>query len=113
VKFVVVLAVLITIGYVGYLYVPVAVRAFEFRDYMQTMVDQASGLGKPADWVTAQLKSRAAEYDVPTDALISSTQTGGRVETRVQFKKDIAFPGYTYTYVFDYTVKSTTLLDIK
>jgi hypothetical protein len=35
------------------------------------------------------------------------------VQVRVQFTRPISFPGFTYSYNFDYTAQSTTFLTPK
>ncbi len=39
-----------------------------------------------------------------------TVQRDNRLEVRVQFVRPIEFPGYTYNYEFDHTVKSTAFL---
>ncbi len=77
---------------------------------MQQTVDKATyGQTQSSDWVRAQLKASAAEYDVPTDATITATQRDGRIEARVQYTRPIPLPGYVYQYTFDHTARSTQL----
>jgi hypothetical protein len=112
-KFIIALAVMAIVVYAGYLYVPVAVDAYYFEDVMQNKVNLAAAQGYEAGWVRDQLVKSGSEYHVPTDAIISPVQKDGRVEVRVQFSRPIQLPGYTYSYDFDYTAKSTTFLTIK
>ena len=112
-KFVLVLLVIGGIGYAGYLYIPVAYQAHLFKDLMQHKVDVASASGYPPSWVGDQLLKSLPEYDVPPNALIAPATRDNRVEVRVQFTKPIDFPGYTYQYEFDHTVKSTAFFNIK
>jgi hypothetical protein len=112
-KFLLVLLVLGAIAYVAYLYVPVAYQAQTFKDYMQHQVDVASASGYPPSWVGDQLTKGLTEYGVPADAVILPTTRDNRVEVRVQFTRPIEFPGYTYQYEFDHTVRSTAFLTIK
>jgi hypothetical protein len=109
-KFLVVVVVLGIIAYAGYLYIPVAYNAYLFKDLMHTQVDAAVALGHPPSWVEEQLRRSAGDYDVPPDAVITSTLQDKRMEVRVQFTRPIEFPGYTYQYEFDYTAKSGTFL---
>ena len=113
VKFVVVMTILIGTAYAGYLYVPVAIQAKAYKDLMQHYVDVAAAQGYSPSWAGEQLMKNAAEYDVPPNALITPAQRENRVEVRVQFVRTIEFPGYTYNYEFDNTVKSTAFLDFK
>jgi hypothetical protein len=112
-KFIIVVAVLAVVAYVGYLYVPVAYDAYYFKDVMQNKVDIASTQGYETVWVRDQLVKSGPEYHVPPDAIITPAQKDNRVEVRVQFTRPIQLPGYTYNYDFDYTAKSTAFLTIK
>lgn len=112
-KFIIAMVIFALIIYVGYMYVPVAVDAYYFKDVMQNKVDVAVTQGYEASWVRDQLVKSEAEYHVPSNAVITPAQKDNRVEVRVQFKRPISFPGYTYDYEFDYTAKSTAFLTIK
>ena len=109
-KFLIVVAILGLLAYCGYLYIPIAYNSYLFRDLMQRDVDAAAALGHPASWVKDQLEKSAPEYGVPEDAVITPVQTENRMQVTVQFKRPIEFPGYTYEYEFDQTVKSTQFL---
>ena len=109
-KFLVVVAILAAVAWTGYLYVPVAYHAFLYKDLMQTKVDAAAALGRPTTWVTDQLTKSGPEYEVPPEAVITPAQENDRMQVRVQFSKPIEFPGYTYVYEFDHTVRSTEFL---
>ena len=112
-KFLIVILVLAILGYVGYLYIPIAYQAYLFKDVMQHNVNVAATQGYQTGWVSEQLTKAAREYDVPPNAVITPSTKENRVEVRVQFTKPIEFPGYTYEYEFDYTAKSTSFLTIK
>jgi len=112
-KFIIVILVIALVAYVGYLYVPVAYQAYQFKDLMQHNADVASTQGYEPAWVKNQLTKAAPEYNVPADAKISAERKDNRMEVTVQFTKAIAFPGYTYNYNFDNTVKSTAFLTFK
>jgi len=105
-KFLIVMAILLSVGYAAYLYIPVRYHAYLYKDLMQQFVDVASAQGKPPAWVGEQLSKSAEEYDVPSNAVITPSSVESRVQVRVQFIKPIEFPGYTYNYEFDETVKS-------
>lgn len=106
-KFVVVLAILGAIAYAGYKYIPVAYQAYLFKDQMHQKVDAAVALGHTSSWVTEQLTKTLPDYDIPSDAQIETTKQNDRMEVHVQYVKPIDFPGYTYNYTFDETIKST------
>ena len=112
-KFLIVMAILVSSAYAGYLYVPVAFQANTFKDLMQHYADVAVAQGYPPAWAGEQLMKSAAEYQVPANAIITPIQRDNRVEIRVQYVRAIEFPGYTYNYEFDHTVKSTAFLAFK
>ena len=112
-KFLLVMAFLGATAYAGYLYVPVAYQAYGQKDFMQHCVDVASAQGYPESWVVGQVQKNAAEFNFPADAVISSQRRDNRLELTVQYSKPIEFPGYTYNYEFDQTVKSSAFLTFK
>lgn len=109
-KFVVVLAILGAIAYAGYKYIPVAYQAYLFKDQMHQKVDAAVALGHTSSWVTEQLTKTLPDYDIPPDAQIETTKQNDRMEVHVHYVKPIDFPGYTYNYTFDETIKSTNFV---
>jgi hypothetical protein len=113
VQFFIVMTVLVVAAYAGYLYVPVAYRAKEYADLMQHYADLSGAQERPVAWVEEQLRKNAADYEVPSDATITPVLRDGQVVVRVQFVKPIEFPGYTYNYEFDRTVKATAFMAFK
>jgi hypothetical protein len=109
-KFIIFVAVFAVILYVGYMYIPVAIDAYYFKDIMQNKVDQAVAQGFDGNWVKEQLAKSGSDYHVPGEAVITPTQKEGRMTVRVQFTRPISFPGYTYNYEFDHTVQSGSFL---
>jgi len=112
-KFIIVIGIIAIVAYAGYLFVPVAYQAYLFKDLMQHNADVASTQGYDTNWLKNQLSKSAPEYGIPVDAVIQTAQRDNRMEARVQFTKPILFPGYTYNYEFDHTVKSTAFLTFK
>ncbi len=112
-KFLIVVAVLGVLGYVGYTVIPVKYQEFLLKDLMQHNADVAATQGYPPAWASEQLAKAAPEFGVPPDAEITSERQDNRVIVRVHFKRPIEFPGYTYEYEFDHTVKSTAFLTFK
>lgn len=112
-KFIIAIVAFALVIYVGYLYVPVAVDAYYFKDVMQNKVDTCATQGYEANWVRDQLVKSEPEYHVPQNAIISPTQKDNRIEVHVQFTRPISIFGYDYNYEFDYTAKSTAFLTIK
>ena len=112
-KFLIVMVILVTSAYAGYLYIPVAFQANTFKDLMQHYTDVAVSQGYQPSWIAEQLKKNAPEYDIPENAIITPVQRDNRIEVRVQYVRAIEFPGYTYNYEFDHTVRSTAFLAFK
>jgi hypothetical protein len=112
-KLVIALAIIAIIGYAGYLYIPVAVDAYYFKDTMHNKVNLAAAQGYDPSWVTDQLSKSKAEFHVPDDAVITPAQKDGRMEVRVQYTRPISTPLFTYNYDFDYTAQSNTFLVAK
>jgi hypothetical protein len=110
-KFLIVMAIICASAYAGYVYIPVAYQAHNFKDLMQHYVDVASAEGKPPAWAGEQIIKNFGEYSVPPDALIATEKRDNRIEVRIQFVRPIEFPGYTYNYEFDHTARSTAFLD--
>ncbi|MGA9994485.1 MAG: hypothetical protein WBP93_03670 [Pyrinomonadaceae bacterium] len=109
-NFLIVATILIVGGYISYQYVPVAFKSYQYKDQMQQDANKAAALGKSTEDLRKLLATDGTEYGVPPDAVITVQQREGRMEARVQFMKPIEFPGYTYQYEFDQTVKSDALL---
>ncbi|HYV25030.1 MAG TPA: hypothetical protein VE969_07300 [Pyrinomonadaceae bacterium] len=109
-KFIISVALFALVIYVGYMYIPVSVDAYYFKDEMQKKVDLGAAQGKDSVWVKDQLTKLGPEFHVPPDAAITGAQREGRLEVRVQFTRPISFPGYTYNYDFDHIVTSGSFL---
>lgn len=112
-KFLLTIVIIACLAYAGYLYIPVALQAYQIKDLMQHNVDVAVAQGYKPDWVGNQIAKSGAEYGIPSTAQILTSQKDNRMEVRVYFKLPIEFPGYVYEYEFDHTAKSTAFLTIK
>ena len=112
-KLIIFIAILAGAGYVGYMYIPVAVDAYYFKDAMQNKVNLAAAQGYDTSWIADQVSKSKSEFHVPDDAVITPSQNDGRMQCRVQFSRPISFPGFTYNYDFDYTAQSTSFLTVK
>jgi hypothetical protein len=113
-KFIIAITIFAVVVYAGYLYLPVALDAYYFKDVMQNKVDLAATQGYETAWVKDQLDKSKAEYHVPPEAIIAPARSDdNRIQVRVQYTRPISFPGFTYNYDFDYTAKSTTFLMVK
>ena len=112
-KFIIAITVFAVVVYIGYMYVPVAVDAYYFKDAMQNKVNAAATQGYETNWVKDQLEKSKPEFNVPPEAIITPARQDNQMQVRVQFTRPISFPGYTYNYDFDYTAKSTNFLTVK
>ena len=112
-KFLIVAAIIIAVGYAGYQFVPILYQAYQIKDLMQHDVDTAVALGKSPDWIGEQLVKSAPEYGIPANAVITPSQQDNRIQVRVQYSLPVEFPGYVYNYEFDHTAKSSTFLTIR
>ena len=109
-KLIVFIVIFALILYAGYLYIPVAVDAYYYKDTMQNLVNQAAAQGSTSDWLRDQLAKNGPDYHVPPNAQITAGVQDKRVTVRVQFTRSISTPVYTYNYEFDHTAQSTTFL---
>src|SRR5258708_10319802 len=112
-KLIIFIVIFAVLAYVGYLYIPVSIDAYYFKDTMQNTVNLAVTQGYDTAWVTDQLKKGGREYHVPEDAVITPAQRDNRVEVRVQFTRPISTPEYTYTYESHYTSLRPPFLTIQ
>jgi hypothetical protein len=112
-KFLIVMTLLVSSAYAGYLYIPIAYQAYTFKDLMQHYADVAATQSYRPTWASEQLIKSAPEYDIPANAVITSVNRDNRIEVRVQYTREIQFPGYKYNYEFDHTAKSTAFLTFK
>ena len=112
-KLLIFLTVAALIGYSLYQYVPVALQGYQFRDYMQSIVDRGALTGQTAAWVESQLRAAGEEYGVPREATISAQQREGRLEAHARFTRPVALPFYVYEYTFEHTVRSSSFLSTR
>ncbi|HJZ81582.1 MAG TPA: hypothetical protein VKD91_14600 [Pyrinomonadaceae bacterium] len=112
-KFIIFIVFFALVIYVGYMYVPVAIDAYYFKDVMQNKVDMALAENFDGNWLKDQLIKSGREYHVPPDAVITPSQKDSRLTVRVQFVRPISFPGYTYNYEFDHTAQSSAFFNVK
>lgn len=109
--FIALMAVLVAAGYVAYRVVPVMYNASLYKVYMQDTVDKAIATGKDQNWVREQLGAVAAEdYGLPPTTRVETQLQEGRMVVRVRWTRPLEFPGYTYQYNFDHTVRSAKFL---
>ena len=107
-NFIVVIVIIGLAAYCAYNYAPVAYNAYLYKDFMQETVNKAAyPPAKDNDWVRQQLRSAAADYDLPDDAEINVQSDNGRITARVTYTHPVKFPGYVYEYNFDHTARSS------
>jgi hypothetical protein len=112
VNFIVVALVIALVGYSTYNYAPVAYNAYLFKDFMQETVNKAAyPPGQPNEWVAAQLRAAAKEYDLPQNTVVTVQREEGRLAARVQWSRPVQLPGYVYDYQFDHTSRSSGFIN--
>src|SRR5882762_1025057 len=89
-KFIIAMTVFAVVVYVGYLYIPVAIDAYYFKDAMQNKVNLAATQGYETSWLIDQLEKSKPEFHVPSDAIITPARNENRMEVRVQFTRPIS-----------------------
>jgi hypothetical protein len=114
-KFIVVLAVVALVAYMGFQYVPVAYQSYTFKKYMDESADKATAMSIPSDqkgpWLENQIRASAKDYGVPPDAQIAQTFQDNQMVVTVKFTRPVnLLPGFTYQYNFEHTAKSSTFL---
>ncbi|HEV7376866.1 MAG TPA: hypothetical protein VGN95_19275 [Pyrinomonadaceae bacterium] len=115
-KFIVVLAVVVLVAYMGFQYVPVAFQAYQFKKVMDDNTEMASAGGKSVEWLKSQIRASANDYSVPPDSLklTEPVVRDGRIEVTAQFTRPInILPFWTYNYTFEHTAKSSTFFTPK
>jgi hypothetical protein len=111
-NFIIVFAILALAAYSAYNYAPVSYHAFIFKDFMQDTVNKAAyPPGQTNEWITQQFRSAAKDYGLPPDMYVNVQKDGGQIVARVQWTRPIKFPGYTYQYTFDHTVRSSGFIN--
>jgi len=107
-KLIIFIVIFAILGYVGYLYIPVAIDAYYFKDTMQNTVNLAVTQGYDTAWVTDQLKKGGREYHVPRMPLshrpreITGSKHGSSLLVRSQ-------PRYTLTITISITRREAQL----
>jgi len=113
-KFIVVLAVVALISYMGFQYVPVAYQGYQFKKVMDDDTEMASAGGKSLEWLKNQIRASANDYSVPPDSLkiTEPIVRDGRIEITSQFTRPVKLlPFWTINYNFDHTSKSSTFFN--
>lgn len=112
IKFIVVLAVVALVAYMGFQMVPVWYQSSNFKGAMDKSSEDTAELGKPKDWLESQIKANASEYCKPpcSFAILNPPAIrDGRWEVTVAVKRPVnLLPFWTYNYDFEYTTRSRT-----
>jgi hypothetical protein len=77
VKLIIFIAVVAIAAYAAYMYIPVAVDAYYFKDAMQNKVNLAAAQGYDTAWLADQVSKSRGEFHVPDDAVITPSQNEG------------------------------------
>jgi hypothetical protein len=104
VRFIVVLAVVAVVAYMGFQYIPVAYQAHRFKSEIDQKVLDASGRGNDVELLKREIKTSAKNYGVPPETLTMDVgQLEGRLEVTVKYKRQVnILPFWTYDYNFEY-----------
>ena len=108
-NFLLVMAVIAALVYVGAQYVPAAYRARAFGRFMQDTVDTAAAMNKPPEWVERQLRENLDEYSLPDDAAVRAARDGRRMAASVRYTRPISLLVTEYEYDFDVTARSVAV----
>ena len=106
VKFLLVMAVIAALVYVGGQYVPARYHAWQFERYMQDTVEDAVATGKTPAWVEQQFRENFEEHSVPEDASVEIARDGRRMKASVRYTLPISLVVTEYEYDFDVSVRS-------
>lgn len=109
-NFLLTVAIIAIVAYVGYQYVPVAYQASQFKVSMQDAVDKAVVTDKNAAWAEDQIRRSLPLYNVPPNALVTVANREARLEAHVQYSVPVPLLLTTYEYKFDHTARSANLM---
>lgn len=109
-NFVLVLAGIAALAYVGWQYVPAKYHALAFERSVQSTLDTAVASDRTPAWVEQQLRLSLEEHGVPEDATVEVKRDGKRLKASVSYTQPISLLVTEYEHEFDLTVQSTTFL---
>lgn len=93
------LVVLAIVALVGIKAVPVMLSVQEFEKEVRAVADRGNRIDYTDKRMIARLVSAAEELDIPITAEdIRIERSKSRIRIRVDFVKEIEFPGYTYVW---------------
>ena len=115
IKFIIILAVVAIIGYMGFQMVPVWYQSSTFKKAMDDSAEMTAASGKSGEWLGSQIKASAKEYcAAPCSLTISQPPAirDGRWSVTVAVKRPVnILPAWTYNYEFEYTAQSRTFVN--
>jgi hypothetical protein len=110
-NFVLVMAVIAALAYVGWQFVPAQYHAVAFRRFEEETLNTAVETGKSPAWIEQQLRENFEEHGVPEDATVKVSRDGKRLEASVRYTRPISLLVTEYNYEFDVTAHSSTYLN--
>lgn len=109
-NFLITVAVIAIVAYVGYQYVPVAYQASKLKISMQDALDKAVVTDKNAAWAEDQIRRSLPLYGAPPNALVTVANREARLEAHVEYSVPIPLLVTTYEYKFNHTARSANLM---
>jgi hypothetical protein len=93
------LVVLAIVALIGIKAVPIMLNVQEFEKEVRAVADRGNRIDYTDKRMIARLTAAAEELDIPITAEdIRIDRTKSRIRIRVDFVKEIDFPGYTYVW---------------
>jgi hypothetical protein len=108
-NFLLAMAVIAALAYVGYQFVPAAYHAWAFERFMQDTVNTAITTGKTPTWVEQQIRRNFEDHGVPTDADVKVAREANRITASVRYTLPVSLLVTELDYDFDVTVRSVAL----
>lgn len=111
VKFLLIVIVLFLIGHAGYIYIPAAYQAEDYKQRMNELVTNAFAMPQAptsnAEVLKQRLRIYGNDYGIPANALIKvDKMDNGALRAQVKFSKEmeiLPFHLYKYNYEFEHT----------
>jgi hypothetical protein len=111
VRFIIILAVIAVIAYMGFQMIPVWYQSSSFKKSLDESAETTAALGRSGDWLKSQVNASAREYCTPPCSFTVSEPgiRDGRWQVTVNVKRPVnVLPFWTYNYDFEYTAQSRT-----
>ena len=110
-NFLLVLAVIAALVYVGGQFLPAKYREWALERFMQDTLNTAVSTGKPPAWVELQLRQSFEDQGIPEDAAVEVARDGRRMKASVRYTLPISLLVTEYDYDFDVTARSMATTD--